>query len=66
MERDVEVQDAPAGMFDNEEAVQGRNNNGNGEEIRMRRWLRGGCSEKPTTHGPYVRPSRFGDVETEL
>jgi len=40
MERNIEMQNAPAGMFDNEEAVQGTEIQvGNGEEVCVQRRL---------------------------
>ena len=77
MERNVEVQNAPAGMFNNEEAVQRAEIKvGNGEEVERGNYFTmvvqksvplagSACVRNPLQPLQIARHGRFGDVETE-
>ena len=77
MERNVEVQNAPAGIFDDEEAVQGAEIKvGNGEEVERSNRITMVVQKSVPLAGfvsvwnplqllQVARYGRFGDVETE-
>jgi hypothetical protein len=77
MEANVEVENAPAGMFDNEEAIQGAEIKvRNGEEVERSNHFTMVAQKSVPLAGfalvrnplqplQIARHSRFGDVETE-